>query len=80
MFYSHFGSGMASPLCTFPTLSNPAGVIPPDAPWWSRQRNSQMPSYRYRDVCPWVSVPQPTERQWPARRLERAPLWVPVDL
>lgn len=38
-----------------------------------------MPSHRYRDVYQRVSVPL-TDRQWPMKRLDAAPLWVPVDL
>ncbi|WP_062998809.1 2-isopropylmalate synthase [Nocardia mikamii] len=38
-----------------------------------------MPSHRYHDVYHRVSVPL-TERGWPSKRLESAPLWVPVDL
>ncbi|MEI7056153.1 2-isopropylmalate synthase [Nocardioides sp. CCNWLW239] len=38
-----------------------------------------MPSDRYRDVNARVEVPV-IERDWPARRLTQAPLWVPVDL
>ena len=34
----------------FPRISTPVGPIPRDAPAWNRQRHSQMPSYRYRDV------------------------------
>ncbi|MFI5611910.1 2-isopropylmalate synthase [Amycolatopsis sp. NPDC051903] len=63
----------------FPRLSTPAGPIPADSPAWNRQRHSQLPSYRYRDVHSRVDVPL-TDRDWPARRLTRAPLWVPVDL
>lgn len=64
---------------TFPTLATPAGAIPADAPEWNRQRHSQMPSQRYRDVYSRVPVPL-TTRDWPSHRLTRAPLWVPVDL
>ncbi|WP_456286582.1 2-isopropylmalate synthase [Microbacterium sp. JZ70] len=63
----------------FPTLSTPAGEIPRGAPSWNRQRRSQMPSHRYRDVHSRVHVPV-AERHWPGRRLTQAPLWVPVDL
>ncbi|MFF2052611.1 2-isopropylmalate synthase [Leifsonia sp. NPDC058194] len=63
----------------FPRLSSPAGPVPADAPSWNRQRASQMPSHRYRDVFSRVDVPL-TERDWPTRRLTQAPLWVPVDL
>ncbi|MGW8811708.1 2-isopropylmalate synthase [Gordonia terrae] len=64
---------------TFSTLSTPTGMIPAGAPAWNRQRHSQMPSHRYRDVYSRVSVPLAT-RDWPANRLTHAPLWVPVDL
>ncbi|GAB3615777.1 2-isopropylmalate synthase [Okibacterium endophyticum] len=63
----------------FPRISTPAGTIPADAPAWNRQRHSQMPSRRYREVYSRVDVPL-TERDWPTHRLTRAPLWVPVDL
>jgi 2-isopropylmalate synthase len=64
---------------THPTIDTPAGAIPGDAPAWYRQRHSQLPSYRYRDIYDRVDVPV-TERRWPQARIERAPLWVPVDL
>lgn len=64
---------------TSSTLSTPTGMIPAGAPAWNRQRHSQMPSHRYRDVYSRVSVPL-TTRDWPANRLTHAPLWVPVDL
>ncbi|MGO2111177.1 MAG: 2-isopropylmalate synthase, partial [Pseudoclavibacter sp.] len=66
---------------TFPTLSTPAGPLPSTAPDWNRQRHSQMPSQRYRDVYSRVDVPLANgERTWPTKRLTEAPLWVPVDL
>ncbi|WP_105566938.1 2-isopropylmalate synthase [Microbacterium halophytorum] len=66
---------------TFPSLSTPAGAVPAAAPSWNRQRHSQMPSHRYRDAYSRVEVPlAAADRQWPNRRLEAAPLWVPVDL
>ncbi|MEV0047336.1 2-isopropylmalate synthase [Nocardia rhamnosiphila] len=64
---------------THPTIDTPAGAVPGDAPEWYRQRHSQLPSYRYRDIYDRVDVPV-TERRWPQARIERAPLWVPVDL
>lgn len=66
-------------MITFPTLSTPSGPVPVDAPAWNRQRPSQMPSHRYRDVFSRVEVPL-MERDWPQARLTHAPLWVPVDL
>nr|WP_214415808.1 2-isopropylmalate synthase [Sphaerisporangium fuscum] len=38
-----------------------------------------MPHHRYRPVHEKVTLPA-AERLWPGRRVERAPLWVPVDL
>ncbi|MGW6334712.1 2-isopropylmalate synthase [Nocardia rhamnosiphila] len=64
---------------THPTLDTPAGAVPGDGPEWYRQRHSRLPSYRYRDIYHRVDVPV-TERRWPQARIERAPLWVPVDL
>ncbi|GAA2382902.1 2-isopropylmalate synthase [Gordonia cholesterolivorans] len=63
----------------FGSISTPAGPIPDQSPSWNRQRRSQMPSHRYRDVYRRVEVPL-TTRRWPEARLTSAPLWVPVDL
>ncbi|WP_026146206.1 hypothetical protein [Nocardioides sp. Iso805N] len=60
-------------------IDTPYGPIPAGTPSWNRQRHSQMRSHRYRDVYDRVEV-HLTERDWPARRLAQAPLWVPVDL
>ncbi|RJO73537.1 2-isopropylmalate synthase [Nocardia panacis] len=64
---------------TFPTIDTPVGAVPEAAPAWNRQRHSQLPSHRYRDVYDRVAVPR-TERHWPTARITAAPLWVPVDL
>jgi 2-isopropylmalate synthase len=63
----------------FPTVRTPSGVVPADAPAWNPQRRSSMPSHRYRPAHERVPLPL-TDRTWPSRRIERAPLWVPVDL
>ncbi|MGR6970227.1 2-isopropylmalate synthase [Streptomyces cynarae] len=63
----------------FPTLRTPAGDVPADAPRWNPQRPSAMPHHRYRPAHDRVALPL-TDRTWPSRRIERAPLWVPVDL
>lgn len=60
-------------------MRTPAGAVPVDAPWWNRQRRSQMPSHRYTNVFDRVDVPL-VDRDWPTRRLTAPPLWVPVDL
>ncbi|MFJ3666518.1 2-isopropylmalate synthase [Streptomyces sp. NPDC090106] len=39
-----------------------------------------MPYHRYRPYEQRVHVPVGQDRAWPSARLERAPLWVPVDL
>ncbi|MEV7889600.1 2-isopropylmalate synthase [Streptomyces sp. NPDC002817] len=48
-------------------------------PIWNPQRTSAMPFHRYRPYDQRVDVPV-TDRGWPCARIERAPLWVPVDL
>jgi len=63
----------------FPTLTTPDRGIPTGSPAWNRQQRSRMPSHRYRDVYSRVDVPL-QDRTWPTRRLDQAPLWVPVDL
>ncbi|MEK2478292.1 2-isopropylmalate synthase [Streptomyces noursei] len=64
---------------TFPTVRTPRGPVPATAPAWNPQRGSAMPAHRYRPAHQRVEVPH-TDRSWPAARIERAPLWVPVDL
>lgn len=64
---------------SFARIATPVGPVPENAPHWNRQRRSQMPSHRYRDVYARVEIPL-TERDWPTHRLTAAPLWVPVDL
>ncbi|MFE0177715.1 2-isopropylmalate synthase [Streptomyces sp. NPDC059002] len=46
---------------------------------WNPQRPGPMPHHRYRPYQDRVNVPG-QERSWPSARIERAPLWVPVDL
>ncbi|MEU5894413.1 2-isopropylmalate synthase [Streptomyces sp. NPDC047461] len=46
---------------------------------WNPQRPSAMPFHRYRPYDQRVDVPV-TDRGWTSARIERAPLWVPVDL
>ncbi|MBF6355005.1 2-isopropylmalate synthase [Nocardia higoensis] len=64
---------------SYPTIVTPSGPVPAHAAHWNRQRRSQMPSHRYRDVYSRVDVAL-AERDWPGRKLTEAPLWVPVDL
>lgn len=48
-------------------------------PRWNPQRPGPMPHHRYRPFHERVDVPA-EDRSWPSARIERAPLWVPVDL
>ncbi|WP_225823007.1 2-isopropylmalate synthase [Streptomyces naphthomycinicus] len=48
-------------------------------PAWNPQRPSRMPYHRYRPYQERVHVPA-GDRSWPSARVQRAPLWVPVDL
>ncbi|MGW3009889.1 2-isopropylmalate synthase [Streptomyces sp. NPDC001219] len=69
----------SSQIQVFPTLRTPSGPVPADAPAWNPQRPSAMPHQRYQPAHARVALPL-TDRSWPSRRLEQAPLWVPVDL
>ncbi|CAO5160695.1 2-isopropylmalate synthase [Frankia sp. AiPs1] len=67
---------------SFPTLIRPRGTRPTHAPAWNPQRPSSMPHQRYEPVHERVNLPgvDPSARGWPTRRVDTAPLWVPVDL
>ncbi|MEV5126104.1 2-isopropylmalate synthase [Streptomyces decoyicus] len=69
----------SSQIQVFPTLRTPSGPVPADAPAWNPQRPSAMPHQRYQPAHARVALPL-TDRSWPSRQLEQAPLWVPVDL
>ncbi|MFF3067262.1 2-isopropylmalate synthase [Kitasatospora sp. NPDC057936] len=75
---SHATPSHATPRHTT-TLRAPAGPVPAGAPAWNPQRGGTMPSHRYRPAHERVHVPA-LLRRWPGQRIERAPLWVPVDL
>ena len=72
-------SDARSPMHSFPTICTPRGPVPEAAPRWNPQRSSSMPSHRYRSAYDRVAVPL-TGRSWPQARIQRPPLWVPVDL
>lgn len=65
-------------------MTRPPAPTPPTAPTydWNPQRPGPMPYHRYRPYQERVHVPVPADqrRSWPEARIERAPLWVPVDL
>ncbi|MFT4127142.1 MAG: 2-isopropylmalate synthase [Gordonia sp. (in: high G+C Gram-positive bacteria)] len=61
-------------------IVEPAGPIPAGQPVWNTQRNSAMPTHRYRtftDEVERISLP---DRTWPDTVIERAPGWCAVDL
>ncbi|MFL6117567.1 MAG: 2-isopropylmalate synthase [Catenulispora sp.] len=60
-------------------LRTPTGPAPAEQPWWNTQRGSSMPFGRYGRSASRTPAP-PVGRRWPDRVIERAPLWVPVDL
>ncbi|MFE4213728.1 2-isopropylmalate synthase [Streptomyces sp. NPDC056844] len=76
---SRFVPPAPSGTTAFPTLRTPSGDVPADAPAWNPQRPGSMPHHRYRPAHDRVALPL-ADRTWPGRRVERAPLWVPVDL
>ncbi|WP_191984104.1 2-isopropylmalate synthase [Amycolatopsis eburnea] len=61
-------------------IRKPSRPAPADQPAWNTQRGTSMPVHRYR---PWYDVVENIDlpdRTWPAKRIERAPLWCAVDL
>jgi len=68
-------SDVSSPAVSSPAVSSPATDADPIA----RQRPSRMPYGRYQPYERQFQIDLP-ERQWPARRIDRAPRWCAVDL
>ncbi|HEY8534074.1 MAG TPA: 2-isopropylmalate synthase [Micromonospora sp.] len=58
-------------------MTNSAGTTPVDP--IARQRPSRMPYQRYRPYHEQFTIDLP-DRQWPNRRIEKAPRWCAVDL
>lgn len=61
-------------------IRKPSRPAPADQPGWNSQRSTSMPVHRYR---PWFELVEDIdlpERTWPAKRIDRAPLWCAVDL
>ncbi|WP_370969322.1 2-isopropylmalate synthase [Amycolatopsis sp. cg9] len=61
-------------------IRKPSRPAPADQPAWNTQRGTSMPVHRYR---PWYDVVENIDlpdRTWPAKRIDRAPLWCAVDL
>ncbi|MET3807306.1 2-isopropylmalate synthase [Nakamurella sp. UYEF19] len=57
-------------------LSLPVGDVPADQHAYNRQRGSQMPFARYTPFTP-IDL---SDRTWPSKVIDKAPLWCAVDL
>ncbi|MEV6337081.1 2-isopropylmalate synthase [Nocardia vinacea] len=62
------------------TITAPSKPAPADQPAWSRQKNSSMPTFRYRPFAEEVEPITLPDRTWPDKIIDRAPGWCAVDL
>jgi len=62
------------------TISAPSKPAPADQPAWNKQKNSSMPTYRYRPFAEEVEPITLPDRTWPDKVIDRAPAWCAVDL
>ncbi|MGW4371272.1 2-isopropylmalate synthase [Nocardia takedensis] len=62
------------------TIAAPTKPAPADQPAWNTQKNSSMPTYRYRPYAEEVEPVTVPDRTWPDRVIDRAPGWCAVDL
>ncbi|MFF0500619.1 2-isopropylmalate synthase [Nocardia aobensis] len=70
------------------TITAPSKPAPADQPAWNQQKNSSMPTFRYRPFAEEVpggspafdAAPIPFDRTWPDQVVDRAPGWCAVDL
>ncbi|GAA4481453.1 2-isopropylmalate synthase [Rhodococcus olei] len=62
------------------TITPPSKPAPADQPAWNTQKNSSMPTYRYRSFAEEVEPVTLPERSWPDKVIDRAPQWCAVDL
>jgi 2-isopropylmalate synthase len=61
-------------------VTKPAGAPNPGQPAWNTQRGSAMPIRRYRPFAEEVEPVRLTDRTWPDRVIDKAPMWCAVDL
>ena len=61
-------------------IRKPSRTAPADQPAWNTQRGTSMPVHRYRSWSEVVENIDLPDRTWPAKRIDRAPLWCAVDL
>ncbi|UYP19306.1 2-isopropylmalate synthase [Rhodococcus sp. Z13] len=62
------------------TITPPSKPAPADQPSWNKQKNSSMPTYRYRPFAEEVEAISLPDRTWPDKVIDRAPAWCAVDL
>ncbi len=65
------------------TINTPSGEANPGQPAWNTQRGTSMPISRYRAFAaevPGGDPPAPSDRTWPDKVVETAPMWCAVDL
>ena len=62
------------------TITPPSKPAPADQPSWNKQKNSSMPTYRYRPFAAEVEAISLPDRTWPDKIIDRAPAWCAVDL
>ncbi|GAA5047702.1 2-isopropylmalate synthase [Nocardia callitridis] len=61
-------------------ITPPAKPTPADQPSWNTQRDSSMPTFRYRPFAEEVEPITVPDRTWPDKIIDRAPGWCAVDL
>ncbi|MFM1730961.1 2-isopropylmalate synthase [Prescottella soli] len=62
------------------TITPPSKPAPADQPVWNTQKNSSMPTFRYRSFGEEVEPVSLPDRTWPDKVIDRAPQWCAVDL
>ncbi|TSE00632.1 2-isopropylmalate synthase [Skermania sp. ID1734] len=62
------------------TITPPSKPAPADQPAWNMQKNSSLPTFRYRPFAEEVEQISLPARTWPDRVIDRAPGWCAVDL
>ena len=62
------------------TITPPSKPAPADQPAWNTQKNSSMPTYRYRPFAEEVEPVTLPDRTWPDKVIDRASAWCAVDL
>ncbi|WP_197415152.1 2-isopropylmalate synthase [Mycobacterium sp. M26] len=62
------------------TINTPAGPRQDGQPAYNTQRNTSMPTFRYRPFADEVESVALPDRTWPDKVINRAPLWCAVDL